>query len=84
MLHITSPKRAASHARKSSDSVPADNAAVARPINDAENIEVLAFGYGIPTTPVLTELRFLWWRLRAHGVRLPAERRVILLEGCVP
>ncbi len=80
MLHITSPKRAASHARKASDSVPADSDAVARPINNAENIEALAYGYGIPPTPVLVELRFLWWQFRAQGVSLPIERRVILIE----
>ncbi len=28
-----------------------------------------------------TDLRRLWWRLRRHGVRLPAERGVILSKG---
>ncbi len=56
-----------------------------RYLDDSNEVEALAFGYGIPPTSVLAELRFLWLRLHAHGVRLPAERRIILLdEGSVP
>ena len=47
-------------------------------LNDADTAEALAYGYGVPPEPVLTEVRCLWWRLRAQGVRLPAERRIIV------
>ena len=80
----TSPKRAASHARKASDSVPADSDAVARPINNAENIEALAYGFGIPPEPVLSDVRRLWWRLRRQAVPLPVEGRVILIKAGAP
>ncbi len=50
-------------------------------LNDADTVEVLAYGYGVPPEPVLTEVRCLWWRQRRQGLRLPAERRVILFEG---
>ena len=50
-------------------------------LNNPDTAEILAFGYGIPPASVLAELRSLWWRLRAQGVRLPVERRVILLSG---
>ena len=44
-----------------------------------EDVEALAWGFGIPIEPVLTEVRKVWWRLIRQGVRLPAERRVILI-----
>ena len=47
-------------------------------LDDADTVEALAFGYGIPPASVLAELRSRWWRLRAQGVRLPAERRIIV------
>ena len=50
-------------------------------LNDPETAEILAFGYGIPPASVLAELRTWWWRLRAQGVPLPVEQRVILLSG---
>ncbi len=50
-------------------------------LNDADTAEALAFGYGIPPGPALTEVRCLWWRQRRQGLRLPAERRVILIAG---
>ncbi len=50
-------------------------------LNDADTAEALAYGFGIPPEPALTEVRCLWWRLVALGHRLPAERRVIRLEG---
>ena len=28
-----------------------------------------------------TDLRHMWWRLRRRGVRLPAERGVIVIDG---
>ncbi len=52
-----------------------------RYLNNADTAESLAFGYGIPPEPALTEVRRAWWRLRRLGVLLPAERRVILLGG---
>ncbi len=55
-----------------------------RYLDDPNEVEFLAFGYGTPPTSVLAELRFLWLRLHAHGVRLPAERRVVLIEAVVP
>ncbi len=48
-----------------------------RYLDDPNEVELLAFGYGIPPAPILVELRSLWWRLRDYGVRLPAERRVV-------
>ena len=53
------------------------------PLNDPDEAEVLAFG-GLPPLQIITDVRALWWRLRAQGVSLPAERRVILLEGSAP
>ena len=50
-------------------------------LNDADTVEVLAFGYGVPPEPALSEVRDLWWRQRRLGYRLPAERRVIMIEG---
>ncbi len=50
-------------------------------LNDADTAEALALGYGVPPEPALTEVRRAWWRLRRQGLRLPAERRVILLGG---
>ena len=50
-------------------------------LDDAHTAEALAFGYGVPPEPALSEVRCLWWRQRRHGLRLPAERRVILIEG---
>ena len=44
-----------------------------------EDVEALAYGFGIPPEPMLTHVRRLWWRLTQQGVRLPAERRVILI-----
>ena len=52
-----------------------------RYLNNADTVEALAFGYGIPPEPALTEVRRAWWRQRRQGLRLPAERRVILVEG---
>ena len=43
--------------------------------------EALAFGYGLPPADHLTACRALWLRLRLRGVPLPAEPRVILIEG---
>ncbi len=43
--------------------------------------EALAFGYGLPPADHLTACRALWLRLRLLGVPLPAEPRVILIEG---
>ncbi len=45
--------------------------------------EALAFGYGLPPADHLTACRAIWLRLRAQGVPLPAERRVILITGGV-
>ena len=47
-------------------------------LDNPDTVEALAYGYGIPPTPVLAELRSRWWRLRAQGVHLPAERRIIV------
>ncbi len=55
-----------------------------RYLNDADTAEALAYGFGIPPEPALTEVRCLWWRLRRQGVLLPAERRVISLKGGRP
>ena len=52
-------------------------------LNNPDTAEALAFGYGIPPAPILVELRSLWWRLRDHGVRLPAERRVVFNRSCI-
>ncbi len=52
-----------------------------RYLNDADTVETLAFGYGIPPEPALTEVRCLWWRQRRQGVVLPAERRIIAIDG---
>ncbi len=52
-----------------------------RYLNDPETAEALAFGYGIPPEPALSEVRCLWWRQRRQGLRLPDERRVILITG---
>ena len=54
------------------------------PLNDPEHIEALVYGFGTPPEPVLSDVRRLWWRLRAHGIRLPAERDVIVIEGRWP
>ena len=48
-------------------------------LNNPGTAEALAFGYGIPPEPVLTHVRRLWWHLNRQGLRLPAERRVILI-----
>ena len=50
-------------------------------LNDADTAEALAFGCGIPPEPIRTEVRCLWWRQRRQGLRLPVERRVILITG---
>ena len=44
-----------------------------------QDVEALVFGYGIPPEPMLTHVRRLWWHLVQQGLRLPAERRVILI-----
>ena len=51
------------------------------PLNDPDEVEALVFGYGIPPEPVLTEVRRVWWRLIRQGVRLPVQRRVIVIPG---
>ena len=53
----------------------------ARTHSDAaiEDVEALAYGYGIPPEPMLTHVRRHWWHLVQQGFRLPAERRVILI-----
>ena len=43
--------------------------------------EALAWGYGLPPADHLTACCAIWWRLRRLGVFLPAERRVIVIEG---
>ncbi len=50
-------------------------------LNDANTAEALAYGYGVPPEPVLTEVRRVWWCLRRQGVLLPTERRIILVAG---
>ena len=50
-------------------------------LNDADTAEALAYGFGVPPEPALTEVRSAWWRLRRQGLRLPAERQVILVAG---
>ena len=50
-------------------------------LDNPDTAEALAYGYGIPPEPVRTEVRHLWWRLIRQGVRLPAERRVIVIAG---
>ncbi len=50
-------------------------------LNNPETAEILAFGFGLPPASVLAELRSRWWRLRAQGVRLPAERRIIVFRS---
>ena len=50
-------------------------------LNDADTAEALTYGFGVPPEPALTEVRCLWWRQRRRGLHLPAERRVILIEG---
>ncbi len=50
-------------------------------LNDADQAEALAYGFGVPPEPALTEVRRAWWRLRRQGVVLPAERRVIVIAG---
>ena len=50
-------------------------------LDDADTAEKLAYGYGVPPEPILTELRRLWWRVISQGTLLPVERRVILVEG---
>ncbi len=52
-----------------------------RYLDDPDTAEALAFSYGIPPEPALTEVRRAWWRLRRQGVVLPAERRVIVIAG---
>ncbi len=52
-------------------------------LNDADTAEALAYGFGIPPEPVRAEVRAIWWRQRRRGLRLPAEYRVILIEGGV-
>ncbi len=52
-----------------------------RYLNDADTAEALAYGYGVPPEPALSEVRCLWWRQAALGHRLPAERDVIVIEG---
>ncbi len=51
-------------------------------LNNPDTAEALAFGYGLPPAPILVELQSLWQRLHAQGVRLPAERRIIVINGC--
>ncbi len=46
-------------------------------LNNPGTAEALAFGYGIPPALVRAELRSRWRCLRALGVRLPAERRIV-------
>ncbi len=55
-----------------------------QPLNDAEEVEALAFGFGVPPGPLRSELRSIWWRLSAHGVRLPAEHRIVVIDGARP
>ncbi len=43
--------------------------------------EALAWGYGIPPADHLIACRAMWLRLRMRGVPLPAELRIILIEG---
>ena len=50
-------------------------------LNHADTAEALAYGFGTPPEAALTEVRAVWWRQAALGHRLPAERRVVLLEG---
>ena len=50
-------------------------------LDDADTAEALAFGYGAPPGSIRRELRTIWWRLRVHGVHLPAERRIIVVGG---
>ena len=50
-------------------------------LNNADTAEALAYGFGVPSEPALSEVRCLWWRQRRQGLRLPAERRVILVEA---
>ena len=52
-----------------------------RYLDNADTAEALAYGYSVPPEPALSEVRYLWWRQRRQGLRLPAERRVILLDG---
>ncbi len=52
-----------------------------RYLNDANTAEALAYGYGVPPEPALSEVRCLWWRHRRQGVPLPAELRVIRIAG---
>ena len=55
-----------------------------RHLDDPNEVEFLAFGYGIPPEPVLTHVRRLYWHLNQQGLRLPAERNVIVIEGGRP
>ena len=50
-------------------------------LNDADTAEALAYGFGVPPEPALTEVRTVWWHQAALGLRLPAGRRVVLLAG---
>jgi hypothetical protein len=50
---------------------------------DVDEIERLAYGYGLPSEPILSDVRRLWWRLRQLGVPLPVERRVIRVTGAL-
>ena len=60
------------------ESIPVSLRLQAIPESEAE---ALAFGYGLPPAFHLTACRTLWWRLRRQGLRLPAERRVIVIAG---
>ena len=43
--------------------------------------EALAWGFGLPPADHVTACRAMWLRLRMRGVPLPAEPRIILIEG---
>lgn len=43
-----------------------------------EDVEALAFGYGIPDEPELSAVRAVWWCIHRQGAHLPAERRIIV------
>ena len=78
------PTRAARRVKTALDSVPTDFDATTLPILDSEDVEALAFGYGVPPEPVLSDVRRLWWRLRRQAVPLPVEGRVVLIEAGAP
>ena len=53
-------------------------------LNDPDEVEALAYGFGVPPEPVLSDVRRLWWRLRRQAVPLPVEGRVILIKAGAP